>query len=201
VVTVSIKETFSSVNFASGGWYLTDQTITGLKHLEGETVGVLTDGAIHPDCEVVDGEITLDYPSRYIIIGEKYIGFGRTLDMEVAGVPGTAIGRRKTIEKLFVRLRNTLGGKFGFSHKGLYDLTYGGRFGTSVGGMYTLIELMYRRSDASYYDRPPLLFTGLKDIPIKDGYDTEKHFYFLQELPLPMEILAVVPSADIGEEE
>lgn len=201
VVTVEVKETFSATTFAASAWYLTDQTITGLGHLEGETVGVLTDGAIHPDCTVTDGAITLDYPSRYVIIGEKYWGFGRTLDFDIPGVPGTSIGRRKTVEKLFVKLRNTLGGKFGVSYKGLYDLTYGGRFGTSVGGMYTLIELMYRRSESSYYDRPPMLFTGLKDIPIKDGYATEKHFYFLQELPLPMEILAVLPSVDIGEEE
>ena len=185
VVTVNIKETFTSLTMASGYWYLTDQTITGLEHLEGETVGVLTDGAVHSDCEVEDGAITLDYPARYTQIGEKYKGFGRSLDYEIAGVPGTGIARRKTVEKVFVKLRNTLGGKFGFSIKGLYRLT----------------ELMFRREGSSYYDRPPALFSGLKDVPIKDAYRSEKHFYFLQDQPLPMEILAVIPSMDVGEEE
>jgi hypothetical protein len=186
---------------ASGYWYLTDQTITGLAHLEGETVKVLTDGGLHQDVDVEDGAITLDYPARYIQIGKAYTGFGRSLDMDVPGIPGTGIARNRTTEKLFVRLRNTLGGKFGMSVNGLYNLTYGGKFGTSVGGLYTLIELMFRREGASYYDRPPLLFTGLKDIPIMDGYQNEKHFYFMQDQPLPMEILSVIPSVDIGEEE
>lgn len=201
VVTITIVETFTSLTMAAGYWYLTDDVITGLGHLEGETVGVLTDGGLHPDCEVVGGAIALDYPARYIQIGKKYTGFGRSLDMDVPGTASTGIARNKTVEKLFVRLRNTLGGKFGVSINGLYNLTYGGKFGASIGGIYSLVELMYRRAGASYYDRPPLLFTGLKNIPLSDGYANEKHFYFMQDQPLPMEILSVVPSVDVGEEE
>lgn len=185
VVTIQVKEDFSALVQAANGWYLTDTTITGLGHLEGETVGVLTDGAVHSDEVVTDGQITLDYPSRYTIIGEKYKGFGRSLDFEIPGVMGTAQARRKTVEKLFVKLRNTMGGKFG----------------TTIKGMYQLAELMFRREGGSYYDRPPVLFSGLKDVPVKDGYEPEKHFYFLQDQPLPMEILAVIPSMDVGEED
>lgn len=73
--------------------------------------------------------------------------------------------------------------------------------GVSIDGLYGLTELMFRRSGSSYYDRPPMLFTGLKNIPLQDGYSNEKHFYFMQDQPLPMEILSVVPSLDVGEEE
>jgi hypothetical protein len=182
-VTVKVLEAFDSQSYAASAWYLTDQTITGLGHLEGQSVGVLTDGAVHPDKTVSGGQITLDYPARYTIIGERYVGLGRSLDFEVPGLPGTAIARRKSVEKLFVRLRNTLGGRF------------------STVGFYDAKELMFRREGNSFYDRPPCLFSGLKDVPNKDGYSTEKRFYFLQDQPLPMEILAVVPSADMGEEE
>jgi hypothetical protein len=183
-VTVKILEDFDSLTYASGGWYLSDQTITGLGHLEGESVGVLTDGAVHSDLVVEDGEITLDYPSRYTIIGKRYTGLGRTLDTEIAGVPGTAIGRRKSVESMFVRLRHTMGGRFGTQ------------------GFYTAAELLFRREGGSFYDRPPALYSGLKELPkFKDGYSNEKRFYFVQDQPLPMTILALVPSADIGEEE
>lgn len=184
VVTVKVLEAFDSLTYAADTWYLTDQTITGLEHLEGEVVGVLTDGAVHSDKTVEDGQITLDYPTRYAIIGKSYVGLGRSLDFEVAGVSGTLIGRRKTVEQIFVRLRNTLCGRFGTQ------------------GFYNAAELLFRREGNSFYDRPPLLFSGLKQIPkFKDGYSNEKRFYFIQDKPLPMEILAVVPSADIGEEE
>jgi len=29
----------------------------------------------------------------------------------------------------------------------------------------------------------------------------EKHFYFMQDQPLPFELLAVIPAMDVGEEE
>jgi len=185
VVTVKILETFSATTFASGGWYLTDQTITGLGHLEGETLGVVTDGGLHSNVVVADGAVTLDYSVRYVILGKRYSGIGRTVDFEIAGLSTTAQARRKTVEKAFVKLRNSLGGKFGSNVKGLYNLT----------------ELMYRKAGSSYYDRPPVLVTGLKDVPLKDGYSNEKHFYFLQDEPFPLEVLSIIPSIDVGEEE
>jgi len=183
VVTVRIVEAFLALSFASGAWYLTDQIITGLGHLEGETVGVLTDGAVHADETVTDGAITLDYPARYVILGKRYKGFLRSLDFDLAGAAGTAIGRLKSVDRFFVKLRNTMGGKVGFA------------------GFYDLISLMFRREGASYYDRPPALFSGLKDVPLKNGYSTEKRFYALQDEPLPMTVLGVVPGVDVGDEE
>ncbi len=185
-VTIKVLEDFDSQSYATETWYLTDQTISGLGHLEGEKVGVLTDGAVHGDLTVVNGEITLEYPSRYTIVGKRYVGLGRTLDTEIPGIPGTAIGRRKSVEHMFVRLRHTMGGRFGSQ------------------GFYTnqAAELLFRREGNSFYDRPPALYSGLKEIPkIKDGYSNEKRFYFLQDQPLPMTVLAIVPSVDIGEEE
>jgi hypothetical protein len=186
VVTVKILEAFDALVYASGAWYLTDQTISGLGHLEGETVGVVTDGAVHGDRVVEDGAVTLEYPSRYTIVGKRYVGLGRTLDTEIAGIPGTAIGRRKTVEHMFVWLRHTIGGRFGTL--GFY--------------VKQAVELLFRREGNSFYDRPPALYSGLKEIPkINDGYSNEKRFYFLQDQPLPMTVLAIVPSVDIGEEE
>jgi len=186
VVKVNILETFSSLTFASGGWYLTDQTITGLEAFEGATLGVLTDGGVHSDVEVSDGQITLDYPSRYVILGFRYTGIGRSLDFEISGLSTSAQSRLKTVEKLFIKLRNSAGGKFGVHQKGLYKV----------------VELMYRRSGGSYYDRPPLLYSGLKEVPlVNNEYKNEKHFYFMQDQPLPFELLAVIPAMDVGEEE
>src|SRR6185436_2944845 len=55
-------------------------TVTGLTWLIGETVGVLADGATHPDC-VVDGSgrITLARSASVVQVGEKYTSRGKTL--------------------------------------------------------------------------------------------------------------------------
>lgn len=185
IVTVEIVETFSSTTFAANSWYLTSLTVGGLGHLEGETVGVLTDGGVHADEEVVDGSITLDYPARYVIIGKKYYGMGRTLDLEYSFAGGVSQARLRSVEKIFFKFRNTLGGKFGITLKGLYQIT----------------ELNFRRASRSYYDRPPALFSGLKQAPIRDTWANEKKLYFVQDQPLPMTLVAIIPSVDIGEEE
>lgn len=185
VVTVEILETFSSVTLPTLGWYLTVDHVTGLGHLEGETLGILTDGAVHSDEVVSDGGVTLEYPARYIILGKRYVGIGRTLDLDIPVAGGVSSGRLRNIEQLFIKLRNTLGGKYGATLKGLYKLT----------------ELDYRRAGTSYYDRPSLLFSGLKQVPLRDTWANEKKLYFVQDQPLPMTLLAIIPSEDIGEVE
>jgi hypothetical protein len=178
-------ETFSSVAVVANGWYLTAQIIGGLGHLEGATVGILTDGGVHADKEVIDGYVTLDYPARYVIMGLRYVGIGRTLDLELVSATVISQGRLRSVEKLFLKLRNTLGGKFGTTLKGLYAIT----------------EPMYRRAGRSYYDRPPTLFSGLKDVSIRDTWANEKKIYFVQDQPLPMTLLSIIPAQDIGEVE
>lgn len=184
-VTVRILEDFSALTFAASAWYLASASVGGLGHLEGEVVGVMTDGAVHADLTVADGHITLEYPSRYVVIGKKYTGIGRTVDLEITAANGVSQARLRSVEKLFVKFRNTLGGKFGTTTKNFYNLT----------------ELMFRRAGSSYYDRPPALFSGLKPIPIRDTWANEKKLYFVQDQPFPMTILAIIPSEDIGEVE
>ena len=44
-------------------------TISGLDHLEGETLDVWADGAVHPQCVVSSGSITLDYEATKVQAG------------------------------------------------------------------------------------------------------------------------------------
>src|SRR6185436_6747597 len=58
-------------------------TVTGLTWLIGETVGVLADGATHPDCVVNgSGAITLSRPASVVQVGLKYTSRGKTLRVE-----------------------------------------------------------------------------------------------------------------------
>src|SRR5690606_3050614 len=44
-------------------------TISGLDHLEGETVQIAANGASHPDRTVTNGQITLDRPASKVTVG------------------------------------------------------------------------------------------------------------------------------------
>jgi hypothetical protein len=185
IVTVQVTQTFSSTSIVASGWYLLSSTVRGLGHLEGKTVGVLTDGGVHPDCVVTAGAITLEYPARYIIIGLKYLGYIRSLDLELkaAASIGTSQGQLKNMVGLSLKLRNAMGGSYGSSLKGLYDLQ----------------EMNFRNSSKDYTDRPPLLYSGLKKLTNFDGWREEKRLHLVQDQPLPMQLLSMIPVFDLGE--
>lgn len=57
-----------------------DAVITGLDHLNNQTVSVVVDEALHPDRTVSGGSITLDYtPVSKVVAGQPYLGVGVTL--------------------------------------------------------------------------------------------------------------------------
>jgi hypothetical protein len=184
IVTVQILQDFLSLAIPTLGWYLLTSEVNGLGHLEGATVGVVTDGGIHADKVVTNGKITLDYPARYVIVGYKYLGFGRSMDLEFGAQIGVAAGRPKNILKLIFKFLNTMGGKFGTTSRKLYKVS----------------SIAHRKSSSDYTDRPPLLFSGVKELANFDDWGVDKHFFFLQDEPQPMTVLAVVPLMDVTTE-
>jgi hypothetical protein len=182
-VTVQVLQDFSSVSIVTGGWYLLTSTVRGLGHLEGASIGVVTDGGVHANKTVTNGAITLDYPARYVIVGFKYLGVGRSLDLEFGAQIGIAQGRPRNVQRLIFKFRNTMGGKFGTSERTLYKVS----------------ALAYRKA-GDFLDRPPLLFSGIKEPINYDNWGVTKHFYFVQDEAQPMTVLGVVPLMDVTTE-
>jgi len=182
-VMINILQTFHSVNVATSGWYLLASQVNGLGHLEGKTVGVLTDGGVHPDVVVTNGAITLEYPARYVIIGLKYYGYLRSLDLELGSAKAgtTTQGTTRNMVGLSLKLKNTMGGSYGSSSRGLYSLS----------------EMDFRNSAHDLTDRPPLLYSGLKDVTNFDDWADEKRLHIVQDQPLPITVLSMVPILDI----
>jgi hypothetical protein len=191
-VTVNIIQDFISSPVASGGWYLMTTTVRGLDHLEGEVVSVLTDGGKHTDETVTNGAITLDYPSRYVIVGYGYLGFGRSLDLVFGAQIGVSDGRPRNIQRLIFKFRDTMGGKYGCRSNKLYKV--------STVQVYNLAAIAHRVSSEDLVDRPPLLFSGVKDPIVADDWGIEKRFMFVQDEPYPMTVQAVIPLMDVTTE-
>jgi len=84
-------------------------TVTGLSHLEGETVGVLADGAQHPDCVVSSGGITLNREASKITVGLQYNSDGQTLRDNGGSANGTAQGKTQRTHRVTFRLYEALG--------------------------------------------------------------------------------------------
>lgn len=83
-------------------------TVSGLDHLEGQTVGVLNDGAA--ETHVVDGgALTLDRPGSQVTVGLQYTPILGLPRLELPLRDGTLQFLRKRILKAWVRLEDSMG--------------------------------------------------------------------------------------------
>lgn len=155
-------------------------TVSGLDHLEGKTVGILGDGNVFPAAVVTGGRIALDNPASQIIIGLPYTAELETLDLDV-GDP-TIQGKRKKISAVNVKLEDSRGIKVG----GVYE-----------NGDYTQLTEVKERS-TQMYGTPIGLLTGQERVILDPTWNSNGRILIRQDNPLPCTILAAIPEVDVG---
>lgn len=148
-------------------------TISGLSHLEGQTVQVLADGAAHPDCVVTSGAITLQRSATKAQIGLACPATIQTTRIEAGAGDGTAQGKTKRINKVVMRFYNTLGGFAGPDPTNLDEINF--------------------RTGSDRMDQAPPLFTGDKMIEWPDGYNFDGYVTYQQQQPFPATVVAFMP--------
>ena len=147
-------------------------TITGLNHLEGETVQILADGATHPDKTVSGGAITLDRSASKVHVGYSYNSIIKTLRFEGGAEDGTSQGKIKRIHGITVRFLDTVGAEVGPDED-------------------TLDRIPFRDSSMDMDDAVPM-FDGDKEISYPARYDNDARVMVRQNQPLPMTVLAIM---------
>jgi len=147
-------------------------SITGLNHLEGETVSVLVDGSSHPDETVSGGSITLERTGSKVHVGYGYTSTIETLRLEAGAEDGIAQGKIKRIHGVTVRFFNTVGAEMG----------------PDTGN---LDRLPFRDSSMAMGQAVPL-FNGDKEISFPAGYENDARVIVRQSQPLPMTVLAIM---------
>ena len=170
--TLALSGHVDSASFYNG---VPTNRITGLWHLEGETVRLMVDGSAHPDVVVANGVITLNALYSKIVVGLKYRWEIITLPIEAGAANGTAQGKIKRIPKCIVRFLNTLGVAFGGKDEAFVDLEedifdYGTQMGT-----------------------PTPLFNGDRIYSFDMGYDRDGQMKYSHEGVFPVTILALMP--------
>lgn len=154
-------------------------TITGLSHLEGETVVALADGNVIEGLTVSSGQVTLAKAASKVHVGVSYQGIGETLPpaIDLKGA-GTSRGRDINVPKVGVQVEKTRGIKLGQSEDDLQE------------------HIQVEGPDlASSIDD----FTGYLEVNVTPGWVADGGtVVMVQDYPLPMTVLAVVPEIAIG---
>jgi hypothetical protein len=151
-------------------------TISGLDHLEGESVAILVDGAVHPEQTVSSGSISLDHEGEVVHVGLGYQGLLEPMPLQTQY---GGMGKIKRVVNVTLRLDRSLGG--------------------SVGPDEHHLEKLLFRTDAVPMGQAPTVFTGeTPRIPIDGGFDTEARVVVVQNQPLPMTLAAIIPGINQG---
>ena len=147
-------------------------TITGLNHLEGETVQILADGSAHADKTVSGGSITLDRSATKVHIGLGFTSFVKTLRLEGGANDGTSQGKIKRIHGVTARFLDTVGAE--------------------LGPETTSLDRIPFRDSSMAMDTAVPMFTGDKEISFPAGYDNDAQVVIRQSQPLPMTVVAIM---------
>ena len=150
-------------------------TLSGLAHLEGQTVSILADGAAHANKTVSSGAITLDRSVTKACVGLSYDSILQTMRIEGGAAEGTSQGKTKRISKVVLRLFETVGVK--------------------VGPSLTDLETVPFRTTSSALSAPvDTLIEGDKEIEFNDDFNSDGYIFIKQDQPLPASILAIYPT-------
>ncbi len=152
-------------------------TISGLDHLEGQTVSVLADGSVHPDVTVSSGAVTLQRSVTKAHIGLPFTSKVETLRVDGGSALGSSQGKVKRISEVTVRLFRSVGLKVGTSTSEL--------------------DVVPFRDSGDAMDTATPLFTGDKTVEFRGGYDDDATIVIQQDQPLPMTILAIFPTVSV----
>lgn len=153
-------------------------TISGLWHLEGRTVSVLADGAVHPDRVVTDGAIALEYEAETVHIGLRYTSDLQTLPLALEGAPAGGQGTTKNVNGVAIRVFSSSTVKAGPT---VDDLTE------------------YPARDVSDdYGMPPALRTGELRFDIAPDWNSDASIVIRQDDPLPLTVLSIALDVAVG---
>lgn len=149
--------------------------ISGLDHLEGQTVSILADGTVQPPQEVTGGKIILVRPFSKVLVGLPFTPYARSLGLDVDTAAGAMTGKKKRFSHISVRALNTVGGEAGVPDE---------------------LDLLSPSAGLTMDDAPKL-WSGVKEVTPLGGWEDIAQIVLRQPQPLPFCIQVITPEFEV----
>lgn len=173
-ISLKVIKDFTKTTLTGGLWGVSSDSITGLNHLENKTVQIFADGAVQTEKIVKNGSVLLELDAWKATIGLGYKSYFTTMPLEAGSQNGTAVGKKKRIHELSIRLWKSSGVRVGKDLDNLQEIKF--------------------RDPNSILGEPLELFTGLiSNIKYNQGWGTIANITVEQSKPLPMNVLSIAP--------
>lgn len=163
-------------NVATTNWQMARETFSGLSHLEGQTVNILSDGNVEPKKVVTGGAVTLESPGAVVHIGLPINAQFETLDVNVNNQE-TLLDKKQLINTVTLVVN---------ASRGILASTPGGQW------------YEYPQREFEFYDDQVNDATGKVEIKLDSQWDKNGRVKIRQTDPLPLSVLAVIPRVTVG---
>ncbi|CAB4131896.1 hypothetical protein UFOVP137_21 [uncultured Caudovirales phage] len=162
---------------ATASFAFARDSISGLTWLEGKTVNILADGAVHPQRVVTSGSISLDQASSKVQVGLPIIADLNTLPWAAQIDAAFGQGRQKNVNKIWLRVHESSGI---FAGPDVNNLT----------------EAKQRTTEN--YGLPPELKSQEIEIVIDPAWNDSGQVFIRQSDPLPLTAVSMTLEVSIG---
>jgi len=156
-------------------------SVTGLNHLNGQSVAILAGGGVEPSQTVTSNQVTGIPAANTIIVGLPFTSRLQPSKIEVGMADGSSQGRKHTSKRATVNLWKTYGAQYADNPDA---------------GENNWFEILNRSTETNA-GSPEQLFTGLVDINNLDAHRTSVDLTIRQTLPLPCNVLAIIPKIEV----
>ncbi|QPT15232.1 hypothetical protein I6G37_09945 [Serratia rubidaea] len=170
----NVPEQFRGVPVSN--WSMARGQFSGLDHLEGQTVSILSDANVEPQKVVTGGKITLEKAGAVVHAGLPITATIETLDVNLNGNE-TLLDKKKLFTKASILVNES---------RGVFAGTPGNTF------------YEYAQRSTEFYDEPVEEETGTIELLLDSNWGKNGRVIIQQEDPLPMTILAVIPRVTVG---
>tara|TARA_R110002153_G_scaffold135186_1_gene284658 strand:- start:807 stop:1622 length:816 start_codon:yes stop_codon:yes gene_type:complete len=165
-------------NGLTGTFDPAQSTVSGLGHLDGETVTVIADGGLHPDRVVVGGSITLDGNYSKVHVGLGYRSMARPMSLDSSDGSNSTMGQRKKQNRLKIKLKDSVSIK--------------------AGQYLDKLETLRVNKTSDIFGEVIKPESGTVDLIIRGTHEEEYAPYFIQDIPQAQEILGYVAPVSTG---
>lgn len=153
-------------------------SVSGLWHLEGKSVQILADGAVHPPRTVSGGSVTLDASYSTIHVGLAYSSDLQTLPLAIEGAAAAGQYLRKNVNGVALRVTQS-------------NLV-------KAGPTFAKLTEYPARDHTDPYGSPPALKTGELRFAIGPSWNSDGSVCLRQDQPLPLTVLGIALDVATG---
>jgi hypothetical protein len=154
--------------------------ITGLSHLEGETVQVMVDGSTQADCLVTGGQIVLLRPASKAQIGFQYKSQLQTMRPDGGVQTGSSQSFFRSVAQVWFLFEDTLGGK--------------------AGPDFDTLDFIPSMKPSQLIGVAKGVFSGWVQFEMPANQGTDGYVCFEQSQPFPATIQAITPRLEVSDD-